>query len=330
MAALRDVAAAWARLCAVLPRLPEREPALAEVDRELAAFVLAQPGVLESRLHDGVAELATAAGFPDFGLPSALACLLNDGGELPDTMAACDPAALLAVHARARREQRAALGDIALHNSVNHAAQCAQRAGRPALVRAGLTPEFRDHVAALVWQEPLPDILPRDLSGWPADAIEQYVADYVGLPVAALSPLLRAGGGTGGVFLAAGERFGDIVQRDATTLHDLGVDRHQLAERLDALLPVGKGPTLTRKAWSVHMQSYCGHQHDPFHSADAYRVHRRGATDFQILHQRLPEPNLIRGGDLAVVLIRRAAFFQGSVPYRIDPAQAARVLELVT
>ena len=339
---VRDVDRAWSLLRAILPLTSESYSDIAAMDRELAAFVAAQPGVFEARLLEGLPELATAEGNREMGYVTALAELFDlrapfapgktpprENHHLEATLNAVDPIAMLAVHARARRDHEEAMGPTAIHNSVNVAAFLAKRAGPHEVARGPLAPEFRDHVCALAWKHPLPDILGPDVHAMSADAIDERFAEYMGLDVDTVTRRLRAGGGTGGVFLGAGERLGEVVRRDARALHALGVDRHALAEQLDSLVALKNAPVFDTKSWHVVMTSFMGHQDDPFHSADMYGIHRRGATDFQLTNEKLPEPNRINGGDLLIVLIRRACFFEGDVPYRIDPTLAARVLGLI-
>ena len=79
--------------------------------------------------------------------------------------------------------------------------------------------------------------------------------------------------------------------------------------------------------WRITRRCLAGHQEDPFHSSDVYWRTHRGACDIEIEHRKRPDV-VLRFGDLVAVLIRRACFFEGAVPYRLDPEQAAWVLAL--
>ena len=328
--------AAWASFCRLLRGVATDDPSVAALDRELDAFVATRPGVFEARLLDGLGELAATQGAPELGLPTLLSVLFDlpvpssPTGGLPVALQRLDPVSMLVVHGRARREHLEAIGPNAASNALVSAARLATRAGRSGLARAPLAPEFRDLVAAVAFKQPLPSLLPPRIHDLSADEIEDRIARYLDLTPDLVTRRLRHGGGTGGEFLGAEDRLGQTILDDARTLHALGVDRNAIADRLDELVTVGGADAFRRRAWDVRVTSYLGHQPDPFHSADAYGVERRGATDFQILNHTRPEPNAIEGGDLLVVLVRRVGFFEGrGAPYRLDPALAARVLGLV-
>ena len=69
-----------------------------------------------------------------------------------------------------------------------------------------------------------------------------------------------------------------------------------------------------------------GHQKNPFFAEDSYYVDGVGAASFTLANLALSDKPVIGGGDLNIVLIRSACFFQGRVPNRMDPTACARVL----
>jgi hypothetical protein len=74
----------------------------------------------------------------------------------------------------------------------------------------------------------------------------------------------------------------------------------------------------------ITQRSYFGFQEDPFHT----RLVHTTNEDFSIVNRALPGAPALQGSMLAIPLIRRLCFFEGRVPYRIDPEHAARVLGL--
>ena len=226
--------------------------AAAAIDAELGAWVAAHPGRLEAELPDRLAALAAAPGAIEDHLPTQLAVLLALAApdtvvhdwerRLDTTLRALDPIAMLGVVGQARRDHVAALGGFV---PIALTAYFAARAGEDAVAGAPIAPELRDHLRALLWKRPLPDVLPRVLHTLSPRAIEARFAAYLDLGVDALTRRLR---GPDARFLAPGEGLGDVIARDAATLHALGVDRHALADRLAALLDDAAAAAPPRRA----------------------------------------------------------------------------------
>jgi len=298
-----------------------------ETDAGLAAFVRANPGVLEARLFAGLAELA-AVPLPNRGAPSslgALLCLDAEACPLRETFAALEPFAALTAVVHALRGHRKALGEMGLERGFLLARHFMKPLGpdvfdRPdVFVRAGAAPEMVD---AWYRRPPLPDILPLDIGGMTPDDIAAAFEAYMGMPIAELEAHLRPGGSSESGFLAEGERLGQVIFDDARKLAELGVNRHAIADRIKELIArrrAGEEDSLVE----VSVEHHLGYQSDPFH--------RNGRSETNIGNcvftlRNTKNGATIRGGGPVIALIRRACFFEGSVPYRVDPETAARVL----
>jgi hypothetical protein len=309
--AIEEEAAAWEHFLALLRGLPDpvdfvthgwlasAPPRIAEADARLADFVRRCPGAFERRLGAVLED-------PELGALLGRYPLLQIRGALRQTLDALDPATLL----RLLGDVRGRLDASMLNKVVAlFAEDCARRVGADALFGLPLAPELRDALRCKITGEPLPDILPEDVHEMSADEIGEALAAYMGTTIAALQARLEPGGVSRAGFLAPGERIGEVIRRDASALHRLGVGRHVLAERLEG-------------AWEL--EPVIGYQHDPFHACDVYEQTRRGGAMFVITNQATGER--LRGGDLLALLIRRACFFEGSVPYRVSPEALVRVL----
>lgn len=216
--------------------------------------------------------------------------------------------------------------------------------------------EMRDALAHRTSHTAPPEVLPEPLDGMSPADIEAAVADYVGAPIADLHARLRPGRSSFSGFLSPEERLGEVVWQDARTLRELGVSRRVLAERLAAAIEdayrrrvelwqkpgaslqerVGPGrpggapievtidadAPLTLHVWR---RGYLGSQSNPFHTLEVEST----SSDFIIANPSRGAEEVLQGSALAPALIRRFCFFEGQVPYRIDPARAARVLGLL-
>jgi hypothetical protein len=333
VSALWDVDGAWDHFLGLLRDLPDpvdfvaegwlraAPPRAAADDAALAAYVRQSPGALEARLH------AFTLAQPAEGAPSSLEALLRRRpllqlhGALGQTLEALDPAAMLRVLAAAHPRISASM----LNKLVPmFALPYARRLGASALGDLGLPPELCDVLRCWITREPLPDILPGDVHRMSAAEISLALSDYMGMSTSALEARFAPGGISRTGFLGPGERIGEVIRRDAQTLHRLGIPRHAIAERLDALS--GAGDRAPAGPFACSFNPVIGYQHDPFHSCDVYDLTRRGGAVFVITNNATGES--LRGGDLLPLLIRRACFFEGSVRYRMSPERAVRVLGL--
>jgi hypothetical protein len=133
------------------------------------------------------------------------------------------------------------------------------------------------------------------------------------------------------------ERLGELVapppdDPDGPTFFDWLFDRWTCGAVLDACEPRAL-LALIGRARREHFAWLGLAQHNLLPIAaelverggDAFDVHGLGSRDFVVRHPELGE---LRGSNVAPLLIERACFFEGSVPYRIEPAHAARVLGL--
>ena len=282
---------------------PAQTAAAAEL---VADFVKTHPGALEEAAGDQLHAL-----FGDgFGRPAALFGALGpDEDDRPYAAAlrALSPDGLVRAFATLwRRDPR--IGERVSGRALQ---SLARRAAPSTLAALTLPPEAYDALHALAGLAPLPDILPRDLAGRSRAEVESLLSIYTGLPIADLEARLR-GVRHRDAFLAEGESVAEVILRDARWLADRGIDRHQLAHALAARFDQ-QAPALAPGA--------AGHEWDPFHTIDLYPVHGRGAAE---LRHGWPRKRSIPS--LAVETIRRACFFEGDVPYRVEPARLLRFL----
>jgi hypothetical protein len=330
---------AWQHLIATLEQMQEAAGGqqFAAQDHELAAALGARPGCLEEHLLAGGIDELAARDARDPGNRSLLGYFMNlcPPGDplmaqhpdifrgLPATFAAMDPVRMMSVYVAAR-QRGARLGPVPRQNCVRLGAYFLSRAGIAMLDRLALPAEHRDVLRALTSKQPLPDVLPAELASWSPRQIADALADYAGTSIGELEAQLHPGASSASGFLAPGESLGAVIHRDAVALARIGVSRHAIADRIDAVLD-GNGAPFTRT-----LSVYAGYQADPFHSTVTCGLHHRprGARDFVIANPARGGAAAIRGGDLISVLIRRYGFFEGAVPHRVEPTHAAWVLGL--
>jgi hypothetical protein len=350
------------------------EKSLAMLDEALAKQVKQHPGELEAHLLAGIDDLHSRRCVGPNNPPTLLEFVLaqpalESVGMRPvstfaRTLRALSHEGFIRFIVAARTiGSKAVLGDMAMQNSIGLAKWHLAHADGSLADKIPMAPELRD----MLRDAPLPDILPPDVASLDTDDIATIIARYTGLPIEDTEDRIRSAG-----FLADNERLAQVIHRDAQTLARLGVDRHELADRLELLIDafffnesIDNWPTQeqihrspdyysalwfkaheTQKQrlvahlgeptgpqgrfelpWKVTCLCWMGHQQDPFHSADIYSRTHRGACDVTVSYKDRPGVEL-RFGDMIVVLIRRAGFFEGSVPYRLDPEKAAWVLGL--
>ncbi len=303
---------AWSALLALLSDGP-KDP---ELDTMLARFVRAHPGALERQIIARLGELARRGVLAELLGHDLVTSWPSDHQR---TLEAIDPALGLRIFAVSQLDHADELDWAVTHNSFNLAASWAKRAGWEAVLGLGLPPQMLDSLRWIVERTPPPDVLPRETAFMTADEIEARIGAYVGsLP--SLLERLRPGGCSESGFLAKGERLGDVIARDARALAQLGIDRHGFTARALEVLRARDRPP-----YRVEVNCFQGHVRDPFHTYDLYEAHG-GAMSFEIVRGDRPDHARLSGGDLTLTLIRRFGFFQGSVPNRIDPVEAARVL----
>ncbi|MDD2522929.1 MAG: hypothetical protein PHW11_08965 [Anaerolineaceae bacterium] len=156
------------------------------------------------------------------------------------------------------------------------------------------------------------------------------------LSIKELERRMRPGEFSQAGFLGWGESLVEVLEQDARTLDDLGVPREEIADALEALLSaaVSKNMTTTqRKKYRVHIHIYPGFQICPFaidpdhEQCTASGGVRFGSVDWEIENRRTGQR--MKGPGLISHLIRAHGFFEGvESPYRIDPADMIKLLEL--
>jgi hypothetical protein len=151
-----------------------------------------------------------------------------------------------------------------------------------------------------------------------------------------LESRMRPGALSQGGFLGENERLADVLAEDSRMLAELGVTHEELAEKLGALIKKGDSAspqTARTDRFEVSVTSYSGFQMCPW-SPD---IHRRqcaagGGVQFSSLDwciRNVHSGQEMCGPGLIVHLIRDHHFFEGSgSPYRVDPRELARLLEL--
>ncbi|MDC0749283.1 hypothetical protein [Polyangium mundeleinium] len=134
-------------------------------------------------------------------------------------------------------------------------------------------------------------------------------------------------------FLGATERLDEVLKEDASTLSSLGLTPADIAGRIREV--VGEALRRSREsAWEtnehdigkfrVRMLQYAGYQDCPWFCAPD---HEWAALDFVIENRHSGAK--LKGPGLIAHLIAEHGFFEGKEsPYRVDPRQAAEVLEL--
>lgn len=176
-----------------------------------------------------------------------------------------------------------------------------------------------------------------------------------------LEARMRPGAYSQGGFLGTNESLEDILAQDAQTLQSLGVSHKQIADTLESVLMTAiekykkdSRPNKTDRQLFFDLgdpETFPHHTSDGLPALDigylvgnlhVFFVMWRGLQacpwgcgfsnlayiDFFILNRRTRE--YLTGAGLVIHLIREHHFFEGAEsPYRTDPAQAVRVLEIL-
>ena len=137
-------------------------------------------------------------------------------------------------------------------------------------------------------------------------------------------------------FLGKNEKLSEVLARDAQTLKDLGVTFEEFADRLETLIRAAVAtPHRTARIgnFEIKVTVYPGFQMCPW-SPDIHHAQctagggvRYASIDWCI--RNLHSGKEMCGPGLVVHLIRDHHFFEGfESPFRIDPLELARLLEL--
>jgi hypothetical protein len=177
-----------------------------------------------------------------------------------------------------------------------------------------------------------------------------------------LEARMRPGAWSDGGFLGPDESLTEVIERDASAIKILGLGYEQFADGLERLLTayqalkgqamddamnaqqdkpgvIGHGDfkrSLERvtdldSRFAVAEWNYMGHQRCPWEDDDV-GASRWSSSDWLIRNlrtgQQMPLPGM-EGPGLIIHLIREHHFFEGlNSPYRVDPIELARLLEL--
>ncbi|MBK8258530.1 MAG: hypothetical protein IPK82_38455 [Polyangiaceae bacterium] len=361
-AALRTVDDAWEHFTTCVTkhiRVSDETEAVTEsaimADEALAAFMRANEGVFEDHLVGRASDPRWAAGGPE-ALHALLQSILSwrgmgsdARGPLHATLSAFDPLkGLQLCRTMVWRHHREEWADISRFFA-NRFTEVPKPHHAP--------PELRDAVAFQKSRISPPDVLPQDLEGRTPREIEAMFEEYVGLRIGDIEARLRPGVCSFSGFLGPEDRLGEVVWEDANRLRQLGVDRRVLADRLEEVIDraykkqveviraspgapwrdtfsvgrpggtpieviVGAESPVVLQVWRW---GWLGSQSNPFHT----QVVESTNSDFIIVNRSSGVDQRLQGSALASPLIRRFCFFEGRVPYRIEPVLAARVLGLV-
>jgi hypothetical protein len=160
-------------------------------------------------------------------------------------------------------------------------------------------------------------------------------------------------------FLVEGEKLDDIIEKDEKTLKKLGITYDQIADRLEAIqskyysllklihdetdcIKKGtlkkedaiyinrenkKGDLLVEKNLVVSVLGYMGAQTCPFKNNEldsGYNGYSYGSSDITVTNTDLNKT--FTYGTLLPHMIKAHHFFEGSVPYRVDPETVIAIL----
>lgn len=362
-AALKSVDDAWEHLTTRVTqhvRVSDETDTVTESvvmdDEALAAFIRENEGVFEEYLVGRASDLRWAGAGPASALHALWQSILsfrgtgsNARGPLDATLAAFDPLKGLELCRimvwRHHREEWAEIPRFFTDRLT--------RVPNP----LHAPPELCDSIAFHKSRVCLPEVLPQDLDGMTPRDIEAIFEKYVGLPISDIEARLRPGVSSISGFLGHEDRLGEVVWEDAKRLRELRVDRRVLADRLQEVIDraykkqveviraspgapwretfgfgrpggapiqvtVGGDNPIDHEVWRW---GWLGSQSNPFHTQEVEST----ISDFIIVNSSSGADRRLQGSALASPLIRRFCFFEGRVPYRIDPERAARVLGLV-
>jgi hypothetical protein len=138
-------------------------------------------------------------------------------------------------------------------------------------------------------------------------------------------------------FLKAGEKLTEIIAHDRVILEKLDLVYEDLAGGLESLLNViveSRKEELIIGLFEIRMKKFRGGQLCPWSQGKDHKQCTAGgpvryaSLDWEIKNRKIDLT--VSGPGLIVHLIRDHHFFEGlSSPYRVDPLQLARLLELV-
>jgi hypothetical protein len=153
-----------------------------------------------------------------------------------------------------------------------------------------------------------------------------------------LESRMRPGKLSQGGFLGINEKLNVVLSRDKEIVSALGLTYQELADQLERLIQAGVAargrPTRVEKRFEVQVTMYNGFQLCPWTSnlhggqCTAGGGVRYASLDWNI--RNLKTQQQMRGPGMIVHLIRDHHFFEGPAsPYRVDPRDLARLLQIV-
>jgi hypothetical protein len=156
------------------------------------------------------------------------------------------------------------------------------------------------------------------------------------LTVEELERRMRPGAFSHKGFLGRQERLEDVRAADAQRVEELGFSTEELAASLEALLMEALSasdfwsPQAHRGHFETAIVEYFGYQECPWLSPhDRWNCSKAEFTSIDWRIQNLRTGDRLSGPGLIVHLIREHGFFEGrESPYRVDPGDIVRVLEL--
>ncbi len=162
--------------------------------------------------------------------------------------------------------------------------------------------------------------------------------------LAALEERLRPGGASDSGFLAPQEKLVDVLERDRRALAALGLTCGQVADRLEQVLgraerrvqlarrgtlpDDGRGVAMVEPQLEVGAEHSAGWQECPFldEIGQSCPVQPWSTADYQLTNTSSGKTVRIPG--LLPHLVRAHSFFEGDVPYRVDPTTLAELMTL--
>lgn len=138
-------------------------------------------------------------------------------------------------------------------------------------------------------------------------------------------------------FLGAGEKLQEVIAHDRDTLKEHDLDYEDLAGGLESLLNVAvdmRKEELIVGLFEIRVKKFRGYQLCPWsQEEDDKQCSAGGGVQYGSLNWEIKNRKInlgLSGPGLIVHLIRDHHFFEGiASPYRVDPLQLARLLELV-
>ena len=173
----------------------------------------------------------------------------------------------------------------------------------------------------------------------PTRAEEIMIENLSSSEIEAIEERMRPGHYSRAGFLNETERLKTVIQRDREALAEMGITPKQIADRLDGIMAQALRlrsmhmyrpeaaqafTPLIEEKFSVAIMGYLGWQQCPYKTGIDFCG--KSSHDLEIYNVENDEDIQFPG--LIAHLIRYHHFFEGNSPYRLDPKQAVKTLEL--